>query len=171
MLKEVIYVVASSGAVDVAAMIDPTNDNFSTFVVNGVKNSIASAPSAPRADELIAQFTADPAWLFKQRTRYEVDDGRCDGLRQFFRNGSRRRPSNDQLVRFTFAHVRAGRNARTASIPRTTSPRATAASAALNARTPAVSESTSKVSSRLARSSVLMSTIAGRPFLVTVTRS
>ena len=160
---------AGSGSVDVAPVVNANDDHLVVGVIDAVEHPIRPAPRYPNTGKLTSELTPNPSWIVQSRTGDEVDDGDRHRLGKLLGERSCRGSSNDELE--AIGHRRRERSPRTLSTPRTTSPRATAASPS---RRPAIvsgSLRTASVSSRLARSSVLMSTIAGRPLRVTTTRS
>lgn len=74
-----------------------------------------------RADQLVPELLANPTRLANEAGRHELDDGRGDCFGEMLSDGPCRWRCDNELVLLLVAHER---RARTASTPRTTSPRA-----------------------------------------------
>lgn len=125
-------------------MIYSEDDNFASFFIESVEHAVGAAAGRPDAAEFPAQRFADPAWLRDQVRRQEVDDRRCDSFRQLVGQRPSRWRSEDEFVVVLLDHRRSWR---TASTPRTTSPRPYAASASRMSPRASGSLSTAMVSS------------------------
>jgi len=152
-------------------MVDAEHRDCAFALIDSIQDAVAPAAGAVDTGEFVPEFATDATGILDQRPGDEVDDCSADRLGHRLRDRPRRRTGNDELVA-VLAHDRGDdRNARTASTPRTTSPAATAASAWTSSLMASWSPSSSRVSSRLPRSSGLINTAAGRPFRVTTMRS
>ena len=156
-------------SVHIPSMVHLQYDDLASRLVDAVQDTKRSASRAAYAREFVAEFSADSLRVVQKRPSDEVDHGCGHAFRQSLANRPCGRSCDNEVVAARRQRCLGGRSPRTASTPRTTSPAVTADSAARRARTASVSLSTEIVSSRLARSSVLMRTIAGRPLRVTTT--
>ncbi len=111
----------SAGTVDVSPMLDANDDNFGRLVANSVEHPVGSTAGRPQAGELSTQWSSNPSGLLHQRGREELKHGSGDALGKLISQGSTGGGREDELVATLFAHRR---SCRTASTPRTTSPRA-----------------------------------------------
>ncbi len=111
----------SAGTVDVSPMLDANDDNFGRLVANSVEHPVGSTAGRPQAGELSTQWSSNPSGLLHQRGREELKHGSGDALGKLISQGSTGGGCEDELVATLFAHRR---SCRTASTPRTTSPRA-----------------------------------------------
>src|SRR4051794_15698042 len=103
-------------------MVDAEDDHLAGGFVDAVQDAVGAATGGMDAGEVSAQGLAHPMRVADQRAREELDDGRRHGLRKLVLQGPDYRWGQDQFVRLRgFGHRR---SARTASTPRTTSPRA-----------------------------------------------
>src|SRR5947199_9789420 len=150
-------------------MLDPHNGHDPGLVVNPIEHPERAPTGGVKTNQLSPQRCAYPMWLLDQGSGKELDDGDGHRLGELIGDGACRRAGDDELVVLTGQPRR--RSARTASLPRTASPAASAASASASSVMARASERMSSVSSSDARSSGLTRTAAGRPLRVTTTRS
>lgn len=108
------------GPVGVASVVEPQDYDLSTVMVDPVQDPVGAAPGRPDPIKVFAERLADSMRVVQQCRRDEVDDGGRDGLRQFVSYRASSRGREDDLI----GRVGHGRSWRTASTPRTTSPRA-----------------------------------------------
>ncbi len=103
-------------------VIDAYHDHLVTVVVGAVEEPAGAALSGVDAGEVSAQRFPDSVRVVDQGTAQELDHGRRHRFGQtwFGRRGPR--VGQDELVRLV--RCGHGQSARTASTPRTTSPRA-----------------------------------------------
>lgn len=112
--------VSSQASVGVAAVFNPENDDFPKVDVDSVENAVCAPSRGPDAGEIVSKRLPYSVGILDQRGRNEINDGGRDAFREFFREGTPSRRSEDELVRGPACH----RRWRTASTPLRTSPRA-----------------------------------------------
>ena len=150
----------ASGSVDVASVIDADDRYFMAGVVDAVDRG--RCPSGgPDTGEILSELSPYSPRVVQQHPGEEVDDGDRD---RFGYSSARARAAGRATTISYRSVTTTGASGRTASTPRMTSPWATAASPSRRPAIASGSLNTASVSSRLPRSSVLISTIAGRPF-------
>jgi hypothetical protein len=91
------------------------------IVADAVKHPVGPSASDPDAAELTAQRFAETSRFRDQRSGEEIDHGGGDSFRQSLSQRATSRRGQDEFVDGAAAH---GARRRTASTPRTTSPRA-----------------------------------------------
>ena len=158
-------------SVNVASMVDSEDGHLAGFVVDSIQDAIGATSSTVDAREFVAELASDALRVLDQCAGDEIDNGGTHRLGELLGDRSRCWAGHDEFVALLGHCVVGGRSARTASTPRTTSPDATAASALTRSLTASASLRSSRVSSKLSRSSGLIRTAAGRPLRVTTTRS
>src|SRR6478736_10486736 len=115
----------SAGPVCVTAVLDPHDDDLPVFFVDAVQHPVGTSSSRVDARQVSTERLAQAARVVDQGRGEELDHcSRDTGKSRLDCSDSRR--GQDQLVGGALGH---GRNARTASTPRTTSPAAYAAAA------------------------------------------
>src|ERR1035441_10479702 len=158
-------VLALHVAVYIGTATDPEHFDDELLVVDSVDHSVVPDVSAMESCEFVLQRIADPARISEQAPIDEFDDGPRGRRRDCLGQRPGRRSCYDWLVPFVGlvwlirltglrACHRRGRNARTAAIPRTASPRAIASRAAAISVTASGSRRISRVSTSPSRSSL-----------------
>lgn len=102
-------------------MIYAEDDYFALFFVQSVEHAIGASSGSPDSAEFTAQRFAAPSWLRDQCRRQEVDHRRGDSFGVLVGQRPSRGWGEDEFVFALLGHCRSWR---TASTPRTTSPRA-----------------------------------------------
>lgn len=102
-------------------MRDAQDDDLVLLVVNPIQQAVRTASCRPDPSKIVPELLADPLRVLDQGRRQKVNHGYRDRFRQFARDGALSRWRDDQLVRLLGTQPR---SPRTASTPRTTSPRA-----------------------------------------------
>jgi hypothetical protein len=146
-------------------MLDAQHDHLARRLAHPVQHSGGPSPSRPDPGQVATQRFADSKRPPGQGGRQEVDDGAGDRLRKLLGRRAAGRRREDELVLLSLGSAHRRRR-RMASTPRTTSPRAYAASASRMSARAAGSLRTDSVSSSSARSSGLIRTAASRPLRV-----
>ena len=111
----------SAWSVLVLSMVDTDNYHLSRVLAESVQHSVGTAAGRPDASEVTPQRFADTSWFCHQRGGEEVDHCSSDRFGQSVGQCAPSGRGKDELVGFRLGQ-RARR--RTASMPRTTSPRA-----------------------------------------------
>ena len=111
----------SARTVDVSTVPDAHDDDLAWVVSEPVEHPVGAASGRPDPREIAAQGLADPAWPLNERSGEEIDHGPGDRLGQNVGQRPAGRWGEDELV---LVVVGQRRRARTASTPRSTSPRA-----------------------------------------------
>lgn len=101
-------------------MINAQDDDFPEVLADPVQHSIRASARRPDAIEVISQRLANAVRVVKESGGHEVDDSGRYRLGQFLGDGTASWRGEDNLVGL----LRHERSWRTASEPRTTSPRA-----------------------------------------------
>jgi hypothetical protein len=159
---------SSSGAVAVLAVLDPKHRDRTCYIVDPEDDSERATPCAVPAGEFLAQRLADTVRVLAQSTGEELHYGSRDRVRQLLLKGAAGRASELDFVALIHSDLS---RARMASMPSTTSPRATSASASRSSVSAFGSLRMSRVSSIDSRSSYPITTAAGLPLRVMTVRS
>ena len=113
----------SPRAVDVPAALYAENDYLTRFVEHPVEDAVSAPASRPDTGEVVTKWLANSSRLDDDRSGEEVDDRCRDCFGESVGNGPPSRWGEDEFI-VTFARRAHPRRRRTASTPRTTSPRA-----------------------------------------------
>ncbi len=114
---------SSPATVDVSAVLDVQDDYLTRFVEHSVEDPVGAPTSRPDTGEVLTKWLADGPRLDNERSGEEVGYRYRDCFGESVGDGSPGRWGEDEFV-VTFARRAHPRRRRTASIPRTTSPRA-----------------------------------------------
>ena len=105
----------------VATVFDAEDDDLVQVVVDPVEDAVRASSSRPDADEVVTKLFADSMGVGHQCGGEEFEHRGGNGFRKSVGDGPLGRWCQDELV---FRGGRHERKRRTASTPRTTSPRA-----------------------------------------------
>jgi len=100
-------------------MADAENDDLSPMIINPVQNAVGATSGTPDPVQLVAERRANPTRILPKRAGDEVNHRKRDSFRECLSDYPRRWGGYDDFID-RFGHR--GRNAFTASTPRTTSP-------------------------------------------------
>jgi hypothetical protein len=115
-------------------VVDPQHSHGSSHFIDLIQDSICSAPCTKDASEFSSQLSADTVRVFNKGTSDELEYGRSNVFWKNVADCARCRSSYDKVINLVIHVTEEGRNERTASTPRTTSPAETAARASTNSR-------------------------------------
>ncbi len=113
----------SPATVDVSAVRYAEDDHLMRFVEHPVEDAVGAPTSRPDTDEVVTKWLANGPRLDNERSGEKVDDGCRNCFGESVGDGPPSRWGEDELV-VTFARQAHPPRRRTASTPRTTSPRA-----------------------------------------------